>query len=121
MKVANQKAQSIALDLGQQIRFYRKTYNWTQSELAERAGLSSVFIGRIERGVGTISLSKLLRISESLGIHIIKLLEPASDGDSVSNRDTINEIQKKMYGLTEYELKLLLNYVSFICNKGYNK
>jgi transcriptional regulator with XRE-family HTH domain len=44
---------------------------WTQSELAERAGLGRQVVGRAERGVGAIDLETLERISIALDVPLI--------------------------------------------------
>ena len=57
----------IEIVLGQRIKQLRLRKNLTQQALAERTGLSRVFISKIERGHGT-SLLSLLQILRALEI-----------------------------------------------------
>jgi transcriptional regulator with XRE-family HTH domain len=43
----------------------REQKHWTQEELADRSGLTSVQISRIERGVREIRLTTLLRLIQA--------------------------------------------------------
>ena len=54
------------------VRFYRKKANLTQAQLAERAELSLDSIKRVEAGKRTMSLENFLRLSDALGIPIIR-------------------------------------------------
>jgi transcriptional regulator with XRE-family HTH domain len=46
----------------------------TQEAVAERAGLSVVFISLLENGHRTVSLDALLRIAKALGVRIRELV-----------------------------------------------
>jgi transcriptional regulator with XRE-family HTH domain len=54
--------------LGDAIRRYRAEAGLSQEQLAEKAELHPVYIGKIERGEQWISLHALLRIAKALGI-----------------------------------------------------
>lgn len=60
--------------LGHRIRLARKSKSLTQEELAEKAGLSTTYIGRLERGEKTPSVQTLVILAESLGISPLDLL-----------------------------------------------
>lgn len=47
--------------IGKNIRKYRKQAGMTQDELAEKAGLSTNYIGSMERGEKTPSLESLVQ------------------------------------------------------------
>lgn len=49
-------------EFGKRVRSMREQKQWTQEELADRSGLTSVQISRIERGVREIRLTTLLRL-----------------------------------------------------------
>jgi transcriptional regulator with XRE-family HTH domain len=49
-------------EFGRRVRSMREQRHWTQEELADRSGLTSVQISRIERGVREIRLTTLLRL-----------------------------------------------------------
>jgi len=49
------------------LRRLRNTRGWTQEELADRVGISSRYVGSIERGHVSASVSVLGRLAEALG------------------------------------------------------
>jgi transcriptional regulator with XRE-family HTH domain len=51
---------------GQNLRALRLEKGWTQEQLADRAGLASVQISRVERGAREIRLTTLLRLIDAL-------------------------------------------------------
>jgi transcriptional regulator with XRE-family HTH domain len=60
--------------LGEAIRSHRKQSNMSQEELAEKANLHPVYIGKVERGEQWISLHALLRVAKALGLRIKDLV-----------------------------------------------
>lgn len=60
--------------LGHNIRTYRKRAKLTQEKLAERAGLSVVFLSLLENGHRSASFDSLLRIAKALKIRIESLV-----------------------------------------------
>lgn len=64
---------TIALEqLGQQIKALRKQRRWSQSQLAEMAGLDRTTLGLLERNAYTdIGIRKVQRVLELLGKKLI--------------------------------------------------
>jgi transcriptional regulator with XRE-family HTH domain len=60
--------------LGDNLRSYRKRANLTQEKLAEKAGLSVVFVSLLENGWRTASLDSLLRIAKALNVELSDLV-----------------------------------------------
>jgi y4mF family transcriptional regulator len=60
--------------LGDALRTYRKRAKLTQEILAEKAGLSVVFISLLENGRQTVSLDSLLRIAKALNVQLEDLV-----------------------------------------------
>lgn len=60
--------------IGLNLCYYRKKNKMTQLELAEAAGISSTYLGRIERGecLGA-ALSIYWRICDALGISFLEM------------------------------------------------
>lgn len=54
---------------GKNIRRLRLAKEWTQEELAERAGLHPTYVGGIERGERNLGFDNLLKIARALGEH----------------------------------------------------
>jgi len=65
------------LRLGQRIREIRKERGMSQTELAEKAGISLITISRIERGERDPHLTTLLRIARGLDVRLSELLRTA--------------------------------------------
>jgi len=59
----------------------RKMKGWSQSEIAEKIGMSANGYGNIERGGTRVSLSRLEKIAEVFGIDLIELM---SLGDQIT-------------------------------------
>ncbi len=63
---------AVALNL----RRLRHAANLTQEELARRAALSARYIGRIESGAASPSVTVLGRLAGALGVEPSELLQP---------------------------------------------
>jgi len=61
--------------LGEAIRHYRAKTGLTQEQLAEKADLHPVYIGKIERGEQWISLHALLRVSKAMGVKASTIID----------------------------------------------
>lgn len=61
--------------LGGRIRAFRKERGIQLNELAERSGLSSAFLSRLERGQVSSSVANLLQIAEALEIAVAQLFD----------------------------------------------
>ena len=95
-------------ELGKRIRTERIDKKMTQEELAERAGLHPTYIGQVERGEKSLTITSLEKIVERLGISFSDLFEniqPPTKPTSFAMRcyDKINsypqEKQKQFYEL----------------------
>ena len=60
--------------IGQRSRQARKAKGWSQGTLAEKCGISTSFMGHIERGTRIMSMDTFAGISESLGAKADELL-----------------------------------------------
>ena len=60
--------------LGETIRAKRVKFELSQEKLAEKAGLSTVFISRVERGVESPSLDSIVKIAKALGVRVRDLV-----------------------------------------------
>lgn len=61
--------------LGEAIRHYRAKAGLTQEQLAEKADLHPVYVGKIERGEQWISLHALLRVAKAMGVKAGTIIE----------------------------------------------
>jgi len=58
------------LQIGIQVRKYRKMKKWTLAELGERAGLRDTTLCEIESGRHNPSIKSLSRIADALGVDV---------------------------------------------------
>ena len=55
-------------DFGKRLRDLRKEAKLTQEQLAERADISPVFLGEVERGLKIMGLDKFINVVKVLGV-----------------------------------------------------
>jgi transcriptional regulator with XRE-family HTH domain len=65
----------ILKQFGDRVRKLRVKNNWSQEELAKRAGLHRTYIGSIERSERNVSLINIERIAKALKVKISDLVE----------------------------------------------
>jgi transcriptional regulator with XRE-family HTH domain len=75
MKLTNKEKQVLWDQIGQNIEQYRSKLDITQSELAQKAGFSLLFIGLIERGKRPAPVATLASIAEALKVKVADLLK----------------------------------------------
>lgn len=89
-------------NLGGRIREVRIMKNYTQQQLAERAGIGQMYLGEIERGTKMPSLKSFIRIIETLGISADYVLR---DELSSGEQYIYDEITQKLKGLSPKQRK----------------
>lgn len=55
-------------EFGKRLRYLRTEAKLTQEELAEKADISPVYLGEVERGQKVIGLDKFINIIKALGV-----------------------------------------------------
>jgi transcriptional regulator with XRE-family HTH domain len=60
---------------GRRLRQGRQAQQWTQDQLARRAGLSSHYVGRLERGEYDPTLGVVVRLARALRVDITSLVK----------------------------------------------
>lgn len=63
----------VCASLGSLLRKRRKSFGYTQEEVAEMLGFSPRLVGEIERGRGTVGIDKVLSYALALGIDLVAL------------------------------------------------
>ncbi|MEA1969659.1 MAG: helix-turn-helix transcriptional regulator [Thermodesulfobacteriota bacterium] len=68
MSIYGKTDQAIATDIGDRLKTLRLNKNYTQAEIAEKAGLSLKAVGNAEKGLSTLfTYIKILRVLKALG------------------------------------------------------
>ncbi|MBQ5759770.1 MAG: helix-turn-helix transcriptional regulator, partial [Schwartzia sp.] len=75
--------------LGKRIREERLRLNLTQEHLSEDIGISTAYLGQIERGERNITLDKLITLTNRLGVTVDFLL---NDYVTAANEDLYQKI-----------------------------
>ena len=97
--------------LGKRIRVLRKKRKLTQEKLAERAGLHFKYLGEIERGIPTISLENLNKISAGLEVPLTTLLNIETE---LSRKELMEEVSKMMNDADDEQLKTIYQILTVI-------
>lgn len=64
--------------LGEQVRDRRKRLGWSQSFLAEKVGVSRLWVGQFEKGKSSVELGLVLQTLRELGLSLEITLPRAS-------------------------------------------
>jgi transcriptional regulator with XRE-family HTH domain len=76
-------AEQVLQELGKRIRARRKTFGWSQEELALVAGIDRSYVGGVERGDRNLTFTVLCRLCEALRCDVAALtggLPPTRSG-----------------------------------------
>lgn len=71
----------IAKRVGLLVRAQRKQREWSQEELAHRAGLHRTFVSSIERGTKNSTIASLHAVAKAMGLTVSELLEGLTKSD----------------------------------------
>jgi transcriptional regulator with XRE-family HTH domain len=97
--------------LGKNIKLLRKSRNLLQSELAEKIGVESKYLSRLETGLSSPSLKTLQKISEELNIDMSCLF----DFPTEQSEEEIKLILSKKINLYNInQLRLLSSLIKIV-------
>lgn len=88
--------------LGRSIRHARFARHWPQARLAQEAGISLSFLGRIERGSRKTSLETVYKIAQILGLSLDEILLPDKDEKAQNTRQLA-----QAYEILQYTIQVL--------------
>lgn len=103
--------------IGNTIKSQRVNAGLTQSELAEKVGISSSAIGMYEQGRRTPPVDVLYDISNALNVSFIDLVPEVNEKENTYQINTIAAHLPKGVELTEEERNELTNYANYIISK----
>ena len=98
--------------IGESIRSTRKAKGLTIDTLSELVGISSSFLGTLERGESSLSVETLMNICRVLGVSsdsIILSQEPTPASPAVNDKKDI--IMTLLSNASEDELSFLVDYI----------
>lgn len=101
--------------LGKRIREERLRLNLTQERLSEDIEISTAYLGQIERGERSLTLDKLVRLANRLGVTVDYLLSdsiiPENDGEYRLWSQIMNGRTKEQKALAVNMVKLMFGYL----------
>ena len=100
-----------SIRLGKRIRAIRTEREMTQERLANMAQLSGKFLGEVERGVSNISIDRLSKVAEVLGVELRDFLENEHER---SRTELIQEITRMALKLNEKDAKMVYRMVKMM-------
>lgn len=91
--------------LGRAIAVRRKARSLTQEQLAEAVGMSTVWMGQLERGQGLPTLDGLVRLADALGTDAPALLATALD---TNRRERVDELVAEVTPMDDAAVDFLI-------------
>ena len=99
--------------IGANIRVARKGQNLTLESLSEQVGISTSFLGLIERGESSLSIETLIGLCKALGVSADSILfnQSASPVSSIiEKKDTVMAL---LSSATNEELSFMIDFIRF--------
>ena len=97
--------------LGERIKEERLRLNLTQEKLSEKVGISTAYLGQIERGERCITLDKLIPLANYLGVTVDFLL---TDYIVTDEDNSLNILTQLFRGKTVEEKELAVNMLKLL-------
>ncbi|PWL77944.1 XRE family transcriptional regulator [Candidatus Gastranaerophilales bacterium] len=64
---------NIIQKIGKKIAYLRKNKKFSQERFSEKANISVIYLGKIERGEANPTLEKLIKITKALDVEIVEI------------------------------------------------
>ena len=90
--------------LGKRIRYLRRVKELSQENLAEKANISSKYLGEIERGQANLTIDITEQLAAALKMEMAELFDYQHEADSKHLKTRINTLVREATG---EELKLI--------------
>jgi len=97
--------------IGENIRAARKSKNLTIDMLSELIGISSSFLGTLERGESSLSVETLIGVCKALGVSADSILLEQDVTPAPCISDKKDTIVTLLNNATEAELSFLIDYM----------
>ena len=100
------------IEIGERIREIRKKQGMSREAFSEMINISEIFLGQIERGERSLSITTLASISFATGVSTEYILFGVSENNTTMKK-IINILEKSPDNMREYVYKILLSSFSF--------
>ena len=99
--------------LGNRIRTLRRIKNYSQEEFAEKAEISSKYVGEIERGQANLTIEIIEKISIALDIELTDLFDFQHEQKPQILKKQINSFLKNA---TDQDIQMIFRVIKTILN-----
>ncbi|MCL2193314.1 MAG: helix-turn-helix domain-containing protein [Treponema sp.] len=93
--------------LARNIKVFRARRNWSQADLAEKAGLSIVYLSDIERGNKWPYLNTLLKLAEAFKVEVYELLMPENTSHPI-DASILDKYTKEVAAIFEKSMEMAI-------------
>ena len=100
------------------IKQLRGECNWSQTKLAEEAGITASAISMIESGQRVPSLVVIRKISDALKVSVAELTGESSQDEAAQNAQTFFRQFSSLKNLSEPDKKMILEIVERLKNNN---
>jgi len=108
----------IVQSLGQRIKQLRKQQGFSQAHLAEKASLSTNFLGTVERGIKSPSVMTLERIAKALAVKVSDLFLFPKEEEKLDEMEmAIQQLTKYARNLNPKQVRLLARFIKNVSKK----
>lgn len=97
------------IKIGEKLKDYRVKNKLTQTDVAEVLGISTAFLSRIERGLTTVSLNRLLELTKIYKINIQDVL--GEENQFYQEKDLDKKIKELLNDCTDEQKELLYRII----------
>lgn len=101
-----------AINVGARIRYFRQLRGWSQEQLALRAGINPAFLGHLERGLKSPTITTLEKIICALDISMFELFSE----DMPQNDRKQRELQRLQYAVQDLSADNIAKIASIVQN-----
>lgn len=102
-------------DFGTTLRLVRTSKGWSQEKMALEAGLNPAFLGHLERGLKSPTLSTVDKILKAVDMSLDEFIRAGEWYNKDTNPSYINEaINSQLNGLSQEELEKIYDIISDI-------
>ena len=97
--------------IGANIRVARKSQNLTLEILSERVGISTSFLGLVERGESSLSIETLISVCKALGVSADSIILNQSPPPAPSLIEKKDALIALLNNTTDEELSFLIDFI----------
>ena len=109
------ESKKIKLEFGNNVRYYRKIADLTQSQLAQRVNKTEETISNIERGITSTGIELMQELAQALNVQIVDFFSNKQAINSNLDKETftfLNEIMQILQKKSQKYLKSLSIIIS---------